>query len=65
VTCYEIPYKDRWGGHVSTKWGGTPQEAVACLRKSLSAVAEIGTPVAMNPQPFSEEARALRVRRAA
>jgi hypothetical protein len=65
MPCYEIPYVDRWGKHVASKWGQTPQEAAGYLRKSIDGSATVGEPILMEPQPFTEAYRANRQARAA
>lgn len=57
ANCYRIPYRDRFGEHQATKWGETPQDAIASLKKSRAVPGiggtECGIPVLIDPQPFS------------
>jgi hypothetical protein len=63
ASCYRIPYRDRYGEHVGSKWGETPADAAALLRNALAGrgagVAELGTPELIVPQPFAEAVPAL------
>lgn len=62
MPCFVVPYRDRFGEHETTKWGNDPAEARALVRTALSArgvgAFELGTPYLLQPQPFSDEARA-------
>lgn len=62
--CYRIPFSDRYGKHTALKWGETPAAATAFLRKAHDIPgrghADYGPPELVQPQPFSEEARAAR-----
>ena len=57
ATCFEVPYTDRFGKHVATKWGESPPDALALVKKSVLGrglpEAEFGVPVAVVPQPFA------------
>ena len=56
--CYRIPYADRFGKHVATKWGDTPAEALARVRKAHDipgrGLAEYVAPELVTPQPFAD-----------
>lgn len=55
--CYHIRYRDRFGEHLGIKWGEKPLDALEALKKGHGSGAEYSDPVAVNPQPFSEESR--------
>lgn len=65
--CYRIPYVDRYGAHEASKWGETPAEALAKVKAAHAGygvgVRDYDPPELVQPQPFSDEARALRAAR--
>ena len=63
MPCYTSEYTDKRGKHTCTKWGNTPEDALALMKKTLGGAPEIGKPVLVSPQPFSDESRALHERK--
>jgi|GEM_PF-2971814 hypothetical protein len=67
MICYTIPYAHKWGKFEARKWANTPEEAadmVKAAHKNNRMAASVGVityekAVAVSPQPFSEEARAI------
>ncbi len=67
MNCYEITYRDQHGTHTATKWGNSPGEAIDMLRKAHRRRRKpiiYETPRLVEPQPFSEEARAAGIAKA-
>lgn len=60
MPCYEIPSTTSYGTQSITKWANTPAEAEALAKKCATVGAVIGKAKLVSPQPFSDEARALR-----
>jgi hypothetical protein len=54
--CYRIPYRDRFGQHQATKWGDTPADALARVKRAHDipgrGVSEYSGPQLVEPQPF-------------
>jgi hypothetical protein len=59
---FQIQFKDKFGDHFAFKRGNTPEEALSALRKAHDGrgVVTYSVPVALNPQPFTEESRKSR-----